>query len=465
MNVSSALRNKLGSASLFVRLLIFLFATVLSAQAVTFALVLAMPAPTPSNTALSDIVQALRTGVTGNDQLRITTGKMPADNWVDPSERRMSTRVAALMHVPNDRVRVVSLRSFFGGPPTHSGKPEPDHVLLPLSTGVTEDVDKETPRANLMIAETGAVTGQFEAAIRLEDGHWRRVSLKRLRIQAWQWEVLLWLFGSTAVIAPFAWFFAKRIANPIAAFGAVAREVGRNPTTVPMPLRGPPEIVEASIALTDMQRQLSRYVEDRTMMVGAIAHDLRTPLMRLSLRLQKVPDDIRKESEQDIAEMQAMATAALSFVRDISVRTDRHRLALRSLIETVVDEFIDREANVVIDAGDDATVYAELNGIKRMVTNIIGNAVAYAGNARVRLTVTELAAIVEVEDDGPGVPPAELDRVFDPFYRVEQSRNRHTGGTGLGLASARAVARAHGGDIILLNRVSGGLLATVTLPL
>lgn len=464
MAASSSLRKRLGSASLFARLLVFSFVTVLAAQAVTFGLVLAMPAPLPPGTSLRDVASALQMGTTDRTRLQVTLGDMPVDNWVDPAEKHIAERLAVLLRVPANHVRVVSFKAFFDNPPFPADEPAAN-LFHPPSPDMRWGIGKGPPPPRAMITNTGVIMGRFDAALRLEDGRWRRVTLKRGLIEAWQWRVLLWFLGSTAVVAPFAWFFAKRISDPIAAFGTAAREVGRNPHAAPVPLRGPPEIVEASVALADMQRQLARYVEDRTMMVGAIAHDLRTPLMRLTLRLQKVPGDVRGDCERDIAEMEAMVAATLSFVRDLSVRADRHRIALLSLIETVVDEFVDRDANVILEPSDDTTVFAELNGMKRMITNIVGNAITYAGSARVRLRADETTAVVEVEDNGPGIPSAELERVFDPFYRVEQSRNRHTGGTGLGLASARAVARAHGGDIVLSNRARGGLLATVTLPL
>ncbi len=459
----SLLKVRLSSASLFVRMVALLVATVLATQALTFALVLAMPTPSLPTTSVATIVGALRTGRTTQETLAISYGARPRDNWVDPSERAMTTQLAIALGVPQDKVRVIFLRVFDSGPPDRPRMRDP--VGLPLPAPAAGRFGLGPPSTIPRNDNSDAVTGRFEAALQLPDGRWRHVSLDGGRIATWQWDVLRWLLGSLAVVAPFAWFFAKRIADPIAAFADAARRLGNNPSGDPIEIDGPPEIAAASVAVNAMQHQIKRYVDDRTMMVGAIAHDLRTPLMRLSLRLQQAPDALRQASERDIDEIEAMATAALSFVRDLSSRDSRHRIALRSIVETVADEFADRGADVVLAPGEDVTLLGDPNGIKRMVTNIVGNAVVYAGSARLTLTVMPDAAVIAVADTGPGIPAAELDHVFAPFYRIERSRSRNTGGTGLGLASARAVARGHGGDILLSNRPEGGLLATIRLPL
>jgi signal transduction histidine kinase len=214
-----------------------------------------------------------------------------------------------------------------------------------------------------------------------------------------------------------------------------------------------------------MQARIRRYVDDRVTMAAAMAHDLRTPLMRLSLRVEKAGPDLRPAMEADIAEMREMIGAALAFVRDIGRPPRRQKLSLRALVESVADEMADIGADVMVELGDDIVIEADVAGLKSLLANLIGNAVAYAGHARVRIARPDGHALIEVADDGPGLPDDMLERVFEPFFRAEPSRNRETGGSGLGLASARAVARAHGGDITLINRAEGGLLARVLLPL
>jgi signal transduction histidine kinase len=213
-----------------------------------------------------------------------------------------------------------------------------------------------------------------------------------------------------------------------------------------------------------MQTRLQRYVEDRTTMTAAIAHDLRTPLMRLSVLLDDVPPTTRAAADAEIREMRARISSILSFIKGVSSPVKRQRLSLRSLLESVVNELADRGADVTLEDGPDLTIDADVAGVRAMLTNLAENAVQYAGSARLTLSGGGGLAHVCVIDSGPGISPAHLDRVFEPFYRVEASRNRDTGGSGLGLASARAVARAHGGDITLSNRESGGLIVSVSLP-
>jgi len=306
--------------------------------------------------------------------------------------------------------------------------------------------------------------GGFEAGLRLPDGTWRIVRPAPSRIDRWPLEALSWLVASLLVVTPLAWFLARRLSEPIAQFASAAERLGKDPRAEPVQLIGPPEIRSAAEAMNTMQSRLQRYVEDRTTMIAAIAHDLRTPLMRLTLRLRNVPEDIRSAAQRDIRDMEEMLEAALSFSKDLFQSPPRERLSLFALLQTVVEEMADQGSDVTLGMAGDVTLLADRSGLRRLLNNILANAVAYGERAHVVLTVTAEAAIVEITDDGPGVPEAELERVFAPFYRVEGSRNRATGGTGLGLSSARAIARAHGGDIVLESRAEGGLSVRVLLP-
>jgi two-component system OmpR family sensor kinase len=186
--------------------------------------------------------------------------------------------------------------------------------------------------------------------------------------------------------------------------------------------------------------------------------------MRLALRVERAPPDLRAEIEADIGDMKDMIGSALAFVRDTQRPLRRQRLSLRSLAESVADEMADGGADVSMEPADDIVVDADVAALKSLLANLVGNAVKYAGSARLRLLREGDLAVIEVADDGPGVPEIHLDRLFEPFYRIEPSRNRETGGSGLGLASARAAARAHGGDVTVENRAGGGLLARALLP-
>lgn len=450
--------------STFVRLLALLFTTVVATQAVTFALVLAMPTPAVQTTKVSAIVAALKSGTSAGTMQVATRAVAPADNWQDPTESAFAARIAHDLAVRSTRVRVVSRRRADEepGPPPPDGPGGPGGGLEPPSNRIAFPAVRDSSPATILTGDD--LANPFEVGLRQHDGRWRVASSSTLKVERWQWEVLLWLLASAIVVAPFAWFFARRIVEPIATFSRAADRLGLDPRSEPVAVRGPPEITAAATAINRMQERLRRYVEERLLMVGSMAHDLRTPLMRLALLLQDGPDAIRHAGEAEIREIDQMAAGVLALVRDHSHTPKRQRLALRSLIETVVEEIADIGQDASLLPGIDVEVEVDVPGIRRLLTNVIENAVVYGSEARVELTATDEAAIVEVRDRGPGLSDENLERVFEPFYRGEPSRNRKTGGIGLGLASARAIARAHGGDVTLANHRIGGLLALVTIP-
>jgi signal transduction histidine kinase len=219
----------------------------------------------------------------------------------------------------------------------------------------------------------------------------------------------------------------------------------------------------AARAINEMQTRIKRYVDDRTAMVGAISHDLRTPLARIRFKLEaKTPD--RAAILSDVEKMEAMIASVLAFIRDAAAVDRREDLDLLSVVEVVVDDAALTGGDVQLVDSVPLTVTGDAVALQRLLSNLVDNALKYGGAARVRIREQDRQAIVEIEDDGPGLSSAELARVFEPFYRADASRNLDEGGVGLGLAVARSLARAHGGDVELISR-PGGLTARVSLPL
>jgi signal transduction histidine kinase len=281
---------------------------------------------------------------------------------------------------------------------------------------------------------------------------------------AWQQRLVIWFAVSAVALVPLAYFFARGLVRPLTSFAAAAERFGRDPRAPPLDLKGSSEITKAVTAFNEMQDRLRRYVEDRTSMVAAIAHDLRTPLTRLRFRVESAPEEAQAKMSADIDQMEAMIAATLTFVRDAAGDPQRTRLELSSLLESVVDDMAETGADVSVTDSQKVVIDADSLALRRLLTNLLENAIKYGVRARASLSVKDRLAEIDIDDDGPGVPTPELNRVFDPFYRREPSRSRQTGGIGLGLSVARSIARAHGGDVFLLNRPAGGLTARVTLP-
>ena len=309
------------------------------------------------------------------------------------------------------------------------------------------------------------IFGAFVAAARQPDGTWEIVRPQPEPFpNAWHQRLILWFLGCIVVMAPAAYLFARRVTAPIADFAEAADRLGRDPKAPLIELRGPAELGSAVRAFNDMQVRLKRYVEDRTAMVGAISHDLRTPLTRIRFKMEGASGALRASVIGDVEQMEAMITAVLEFIRDASEPRHRERLDLLSLLECAVDDAALVGLKASLEEGEPAIVNADALGLRRLFDNLIDNAVKYGGCARVSLAQEDGEAVVRIADDGPGLSDADLERVFQPFYRTEPSRNRDSGGIGLGLSVARSVARAHGGDVVL-QRGEHGLVAVVRLPL
>ncbi|HTR16845.1 MAG TPA: ATP-binding protein [Acetobacteraceae bacterium] len=262
----------------------------------------------------------------------------------------------------------------------------------------------------------------------------------------------------------------RRLTAPVVTLAAAAEQLGRDVNAPPLPEDGPTEVATAAIAFNTMAARIRRFVQDRTFLLTAIGHDLRTPITRLKLRAEFIEDDeLQRKFLADLDELEAMVNATLAFGRDTADRDPVTRLDLVALLRTVLDEAGDARPEVAerlcYEGPEHLTVLGRPIPLKRAFANLVGNAVVYGGSARICLGPPAGGLLVlTVEDEGPGIPPSELERVFEPFHRLETSRNRETGGTGLGLPIARNILRAHGGDVILANRPAGGAKATITLP-
>jgi signal transduction histidine kinase len=303
------------------------------------------------------------------------------------------------------------------------------------------------------------------------DSGWLVLHMPVARPRPWHSPTFLIAFALMTVAAAGLSFWAvRRLTRPVALLAEAAERLGRDVNAPPLPEGGPIEVARAAIAFNTMAGRIRRFVQDRTFLLTAIGHDLRTPITRLKLRAEFIEDDEQRQKFMaDLDELDAMVSATLVFGRDTADTEPAVPFDLVALLRTVLDDAADArpEASerLAYSGPSRLTLTGRVLALKRTFANLVGNAVKYGGAARVTVLGPASGLLqISVEDDGPGLPADQLERVFEPFYRVEDSRNRETGGTGLGLPIARNILRAHGGDVVLANRPGGGARALVTLP-
>jgi signal transduction histidine kinase len=305
----------------------------------------------------------------------------------------------------------------------------------------------------------------IRVAVQLQDASWLTFSFDQ-PFRGFDFERVAMRLGIAGlVIALLSVWLARRLVKPIDEFAHAATRLGRDPAAPPLVESGPREVREATQAFNQMQQRIRRFVEDRTQMLAAISHDLRTPITRLRLRADLIEEEeTQRKFIADLDDMEAMIDSTLSFARDDAQAEEGERIDLAVLLETLCDDASDAGHTARYAGPEHLTLLCRPIALQRALTNLIDNAVKYGGEAEVTLAEADGQIDIAVADQGPGIPLDEQEKVFAPFYRLERSRNRATGGSGLGLAVARSIIRAHGGDITLANRPTGGLVARVVLP-
>ena len=304
------------------------------------------------------------------------------------------------------------------------------------------------------------------ASVALSDGSWLVFGIP-VRMTRFRWEVrLLSVIGaSILVIVLIAVWAAQRVTRPVAQLAEAADRFGTDVRAAPLPDRGSREIRLAARAFNRMQGRLRRLIDDRTFMLAAISHDLRTVLTRLKLRAEFIEDEHQRgRAIADIDEMQAMLETSLAFARDELTEEARRDVDLAALLQSLCDDLADAGAKASFEGESGLVCHCQQVAMRRALANLLGNAVKYGKEVQATAARGDSEIRIEILDRGPGIPESLHERVFMPFYRVEPSRNRDTGGTGLGLSVARNVFRRHGGDVTLHERPGGGLRVLATIP-
>jgi signal transduction histidine kinase len=258
---------------------------------------------------------------------------------------------------------------------------------------------------------------------------------------------------------------ARNITRPLSDLARAADSVGRQVRPAQLQERGARELRDAAHAFNTMQDRLRRYLDSRTRVLAAMSHDLKTPLTRLRLQVETLEDAaLQARISRELDEMESMVHEALSLFRGLDDGEAPVAVDVNALLTQLRGEFADMGGEVTVSGGALRPFTGRAQALKRCLTNLIANAIKFGTRADVSVADSEQELLIRVRDRGAGIPEGELERVFEPFYRVESSRNRDSGGTGLGLSIARDIAQAHAGTLTLANLPGGGLEATLQLP-
>lgn len=309
----------------------------------------------------------------------------------------------------------------------------------------------------------GSNIDSFAISIQLDTKQWLNINATiyahALSKQLLFMLVELVVFGSIMI----ALWSINRFTKPLRKIKLSAERLGIDLQTKPLDIYGPTVVREVLLALNRMQQRILQLIRNRTLLLAAISHDLRTPIARARLRLQFIPDSEHKSQlKVDLEEMEKMISETLAFAREDSKEEAKKGIDLVSILQSICNDAADMGHLVTMTNNTQRVAFSGRPiALKRAFTNVINNAIRYAGNADVSIKKRGKVILIKVQDNGPGIKESDLDKVFEPFYRAEHSRSKDTGGTGLGLAVTRDIIRAHGGSIRLKNNKKRGLIVNI----
>jgi signal transduction histidine kinase len=306
----------------------------------------------------------------------------------------------------------------------------------------------------------------FVAQVRLADGALVTFDSRQSAENAgWPYRLLLSLAVLLAAVIAVSLVAVRWTTRPLKALADAADELGQNLDRPPMPEKGPLEVVRAGRAFNTMQSRLARTIRERSATLAAMSHDLKTPVTRLRLRAELLEDgELKKKISQDVEEIESMVLATLEFMRGGETAERVQPVDVTALLESLQGDAAVLGGQVLLEGSTARPFVGRPQALKRCLGNLIDNALKYGKSATLSVEDAPDRLVIRVRDRGPGIPEGELERVFEPFYRIEGSRGRDTGGTGLGLSIARNVAQLHGGTLIVRNLKDAGLEAVLTLP-
>ena len=381
--------------------------------------------------------------------LRCRVGEAPVVSSGAGTADRLIAQIRRILNADGDReiraeLTPVAINS-------HSMVASMPDTMLPMHQAMRE-LRTEPVRLNL--------------SIRLKDGRWLNVETMFHRPQV-QWSAItvFSIVSMAVVVALIVLVLVRWIVKPMEALARGADRLGRGMETEPLPVSGPREVRKTVEAFNRMQARLTRFVHDRTRLLAALGHDLRSPLTAMRIRLELLEDseDTRRLKAQ-VEDMHRMVDTTLAFARGVLDSEPAVEVNLSDLLRELVEDCQLNEATVSLAAPDTVMIEARPTSLRRALRNLIDNAIRYGNMAEIVLEHTNEETQIVISDHGPGIPEEQMTTIFEPYVRLEHSRSRDTGGVGLGLAITRSIVQAHGGKIVLSNRSEGGLTVCVHLP-
>ncbi|HYG84852.1 MAG TPA: HAMP domain-containing sensor histidine kinase [Azospirillum sp.] len=422
------------------------------------------------------IVAKLGSWLAYMDERALAMQQMRVDETIAKTAAAIRLISAAPGPLHKDALEAVSSREFrfwwgskeraVHAPPTPEALVARDRLKAMVGDAVRDvRVLIKRPNGSPLAAPDGSEELKFVVSVLFPDGRWlNAATIQTPRPPVSNSSLYFSILTSVAMVALVAFFISRRISRPLSSISEAAERLGRGETVELDEKKGPVEVRRAAAAFNAMGARLRRFVDDRTRMLAAVSHDLRTPITNLRLRVELLDEGETKQRMLDnVEELRLTAEAMLSFAREEGGEEAR-TVDLVSLAESVCEDMADLGAPVTFEGAPKLPVVCRPAAMRRVVRNLVENAISYGAAAKVAVIPDGSEVCVMVEDDGPGIALADLERVFEPFVRLEASRNRRTGGVGLGLSIARSIARGHGGDIFLENRPEGGLRAVLSLP-
>ncbi|MGV2292421.1 HAMP domain-containing sensor histidine kinase [Trinickia sp. YCB016] len=386
-------------------------------------------------------------------------------NYVD---REVASSVALLDHLPPDERAAwlprLARRSYgFILGPGETGNPPDARLSEQVARAIDDGIGKAYP---LTVNAIPGTREHLQVHLRLSDGSPLTIDIRPISgipLSGWLPVVLVL---QLAVLAACCWLAVRVATRPLHQLAKAADTLGPDLKASRLPEEGPSEVARAARAFNAMQDRIGLYMTERMQILAAISHDLQTPITRMRLRLDVIDDNAESAKlRQDLLEMENLVKEGVTYARTLHGAAEApRRIDPDALLDSLVYDYVDAGQPVSLEGRVDIALVTRPQALKRIVGNLVDNALKYGGSAEINAQADQDGQVtISVLDRGPGIPPESLDAVFEPFYRLETSRNRHTGGTGLGLAIARQLALAMNAALSLHNRPGGGLEARLTL--